>query len=510
MAISNGKFNGNIGGKSIMDYIVFGDYDNEDPTIEELEVEIEKRKKTICKLLNINEHGLSNDEFLQEIWDTGCCKSNINTKDILWSDTNVASRFESIGTYLLVPYMKIERINFKKNYSRPKKETTIEDKNISTEDNVNDKNYRLAPPEMIHRKTDKKNRYCSDFELRKIYSKDYNYYKDVLYPKIDKKLKHKIHKDLVSRYGHCDDKYEYTSYELKDYDTWNKIKQKEVNKIKFLEDAENNLDILKNQLESMKDGNVLLFNTYEKEGVRYFYKAKGEDGIITIPKREEVNRMIKLSKQLKMMGLDNSKMLELESKSYVNIDRTTNVNLNHITNNIKDINDYMIQVKLAHNNRVCINPDKCSPNKCVMDLIDYTNPKHIEALLYMPKKEHLEHDNDMSILSYDLHKMIDKLHNDRVLNTRDLYIIEGIGFNISQEQLAEELEVTQQNISSQINRIIRSITQGFKDEEEDLLYLNDLYGTYKKCSKCNNIKLIQRFNSNGKGGYRSECKECRH
>ena len=104
--------------------------------------------------------------------------------------------------------------------------------------------------------------------------------------------------------------------------------------------------------------------------------------------------------------------------------------------------------------------------------------------------------------------MVKKLHEQGILSDRDIYIIEGMRFNISQEQLADELGVTQQNINMLINRIVRNVTQGFKDDEEDLLYLNVLKGEYKKCSKCGDIKLITKFDKNGKKGYRSNCKQC--
>lgn len=491
MAISNGKFKGSIDGKSIWDYNVsYKGICEKGMSIEELENELYNRMINIYETLNINlDNKFSMDEFWEEIWDKGCCKSNISTKEHLWSDTNVAAKLESLATYILMPYEIIskkqeELINSDEvvwNYSRPK-EFELSD------DIVHQGNYRLSPKESI---------VSEDLNYRKPFKRDYTYYKDVVYKKLDDKLRNKIKNDLISRYGHFDGAYEYTPYELMSFEKWQKLKDNEDKKIELLKDADDNLKILNNQLSSIKCGNVLIYNTNADENLN-----------IKVDRYEEEKRIIKLSKQLQRFGLNNDKVKELEDKTYHKIDKKVNVNLNHITNNISDIKDYMIQVKLAYNNRVKINPDKCPNVKHAVELVDYTNVNHVKALLMLPDTDTIDPFDYLSPLAYDMTQMIRKLCNDGVLSERDMYIIEGYKYGVSQEQLAEELEVTKQNISLLINRISRNITQGFKDDEEDLLYLNDLYGTYKQCSKCNKIKLIQRFDRNGKKGYRSNCKRC--
>ena len=498
MAISNGKFKSAIGGKYIWDYITTyrGDCDKS-MTIEELQNELHKREYELWKVLNMNDKtNWSNDEFWEEIWDKACCKANINTESPLWSETNVASKLESLGSYLLAPYeimlKKIDEENGEKviwNHSRAK-ELELDDKVFNYNDVANDKNYRLAPKESIK---------SEDLNHRKMYSRDYDYYVNTYYPKIDKALRKKIEKDLKNRYGYCDGKLEYTPYELKDYDTWSKIKEKEKIKSELLNDAQDNLDILLNQMKKMKEGEQLLFN--ENADFR---------GNIKVHKYEEEDRIIKLSKQLERFGLNNDKIKEIENSTYKDIDRRVNVNLNHLTSNIGDVKDYMIRAKLAYTNRVFINPPKCPNVKHALDLVDYTNVNHIKALLYMPENNSIDPFDYLSPLTYDVTQMVKKLHKQGILSDRDIYIIEGMRFNISQEQLADELGVTQPTISSAINRIVKNVTQGFIDDEEDLLYLNVLKGEYKKCSKCGEVKLINKFNKNSrrKDGLETFCKVC--
>ena len=40
-------------------------------------------------------------------------------------------------------------------------------------------------------------------------------------------------------------------------------------------------------------------------------------------------------------------------------------------------------------------------------------------------------------------------------------------------------------------------------------YLNIRKGEYKRCNKCGEIKLVNKFNKNGSKGVLSICKKCR-
>ena len=167
MAIVNGRFTGEIDGKNIFSYSNKLDYNIEN---------LEKRKELISEILNLDEIG-SKDKFWMDVWDIANCKVSLNTTDALWTDTNVAQLLESMGTYLIAKDESEEK-NEKKRFNRPKKETSINTDYSSSEYEVvkNDKNYRLAPPDEVTNK---------DYRLRAIFSKDYNYYKEVIYKAIN-------------------------------------------------------------------------------------------------------------------------------------------------------------------------------------------------------------------------------------------------------------------------------------------------------------------------------------
>ena len=150
MAYTNNKFRGIIDGKAIWDY-----YNKLDYKIEKLD----KRIDNVSNVLNLNEYGLSDDLFWQEVWDMGICKAGLNTTDDLWSDTNVAKCLESMGTYLLAKYPKesSDTIKVYDDYNLFKR--ILKEKEIinrygeKTDDEMiifrTKKNYKLAPKESV-------------------------------------------------------------------------------------------------------------------------------------------------------------------------------------------------------------------------------------------------------------------------------------------------------------------------------------------------------------------------
>ena len=59
-----------------------------------------------------------------------------------------------------------------------------------------------------------------------------------------------------------------------------------------------------------------------------------------------------------------------------------------------------------------------------------------------------------------------------------------------------------------LDTVVEKIVQVYEEQMEDLYYLNIVKGEYKKCTKCGDIKLINKFNKNGKRGLKSMCKKC--
>lgn len=430
MAISNGRFTGEIEGKTINDYSNKLDYSIDN---------MQKRKQIINETLNLDDIG-SREEFWIDIWDMATCKTDLNKSDTLWTDTNIANLLESMGTYLIAQE-EADANREKKRFSRPKKETSINGE-LSSEDYVlakNDKNYRLAPPDEVKE--------C-DFKIREVYSKDYSYYKDVLYVKYIDKLKNKIIADTINRYGYHDGTFdEFSCGILMDEDKWNNLKRLEIEKVRLLNEAKHNLDILKNQNKQIQDGSL------------YFHPFKSEEKqeFVDVYKYDFINRITPCHKQLEKSGYNNLEIKRIEEEClYKTRTRSYGVGLRHITENISDIKDYMLSCKLAHTNRIYIAPDKNSVNTDILDHVDYADKNHIEAILYMQGTE-ISYENDMSIISYDITKAIKDLKRIGKLDDKDIYIIEGIRHRVTQENIAKELGINESTIWRRMNKIVDKI-----------------------------------------------------
>ena len=120
----------------------------------------------------------------------------------------------------------------------------------------------------------------------------------------------------------------------------------------------------------------------------------------------------------------------------------------------------MLSCKLAHTNRVCISPDKNGVNMDIFEHVDYSNPKHIEAILYLQGDE-ISYENDMSVISYDITKAISNLREVGKLDDKDMHIIDGVRHRITQEDLANELGMSQPSINKRISKISQKIVDFF-------------------------------------------------
>ena len=431
--LGNITFKSKIDGKQLKDYKYKINWN-----IKDLDI----RRKAINNILNLNEYGMSEDTFWQEIWDCGVCKAILGKSDTRWEETDVAHFLEVMGSYLLYSYNKKEK---KRN-----KDLELKDE-LGCEEVVNDSNYRLAPPEKIS---------ASDYVMRDLFKGTYEEYVNKVKP---------------------------TGYEIKEEESFNRIKHNEEEKIKLLKDARDNYNILRSQMKKLRNSEVIQFNP--KEEVLIYN-----------------NIDILLSTQLKRFGLDNSEIQRIED-SWKPIVRKTNVNLYHVTDMFKSQKDYMISVKLAYTNRVKTNPPKCPVNKNILENIDYLNETHVKAMLYLNAKN-LDPSKELSIVAYDIDKKIKELYSYGRLNDRDVYIIDGLRFGLTDYAIAKELGLKRNSVVMAIKKIVNRITDSFYNDMFDLYYLNERKGKYKKCSRCGEVKLIREFAKNG-NRLRSNCKKCK-
>ena len=152
--------------------------------------------------------------------------------------------------------------------------------------------------------------------------------------------------------------------------------------------------------------------------------------------------------------------------------------------------------------------DNGCPNWDYLDLMDR---EHIKCLLQIPLNEDLQ--NDLVCIRTDLESLIERTKfTDRQKEVLDLWIRD---VPISKDKyrggkgIAEILGIKHSTVLTILNQAIDCIINTYIEELEDWYYLNINKGEYKKCSKCGEVKLVQRFDKKGKQGYQSRCKKCR-
>lgn len=153
--------------------------------------------------------------------------------------------------------------------------------------------------------------------------------------------------------------------------------------------------------------------------------------------------------------------------------------------------------------------DNGCPNWDYLDLMDR---EHVKSLLQVPLNNDLQ--MDLACIRTDLQKIINKTEfTDRQKEVLELWMMD---MPISKDKyrggkgIAEVLGITPQRVDKVLNDTIDKVINTYIEELEDWYYLNVCKGKYKRCSKCGEIKLTQRFRADKKGkmGVRSKCKSC--
>lgn len=389
MAYTNNKFRGIIDGKAIWDY-----YNKLDYKIEKLD----KRIDNVSNVLNLNEYGLSDDLFWQEVWDMGICKAGLNITDDLWSDTNVAKCLESMGTYLLAKYPK------------------------ESSDTI------------------------------KVYD-DYNLFKRIL-----------KEKEIINRYGEKTDDEMIIFRTKKNYKLTPKESVSSKDKEKYVE--------------------LQAYDEFKKYLLSLTYSGRDAE----LKKESDKKR---------------KELLERLNNRSKNGYELTNATLYRmIKKQIPLVEDDMLMVKNSKERPIkWKSPLRDSGNEIDWSYLDMFDPSHVKALLQV-KKDIDAYDE----ILLDINDLIEKTD----LSDKQHEILELWRRDKTQQYIADTLNCSRQAIINQLDKIVKKIIDTYEREyAEKHYYLNIVKGKYKKCNKCEEIKLIQYFDKNGKKGYKPMCKSCR-
>lgn len=136
------------------------------------------------------------------------------------------------------------------------------------------------------------------------------------------------------------------------------------------------------------------------------------------------------------------------------------------------------------------------------DELDMFDKNVVKELLQVHKQVDLQ--DDLSCILVDL----DNLINNVEFTKRQYEVLELWRNGLTIENISKELHVKENTVSITLNRAIDSIIKQYEKEYEEWYYLNIRKGTYKKCSKCGEVKLISQFSKNG-NRLRGNCKDCK-
>lgn len=388
MAIARPTFKGKYDGKDIWSYKGKVNYSIED---------LDERIKLVHKVLNIQKEGeyeFSNDLFWKEVWDTGICKTDLNKTDFLWSETNIATTLESMGTYLLA----MDNDETKEQYKIYKKE----------------EDFKAA----LAKEKRAIDRFGDNISL------DKNNEFKILIPNGNYKL-----------------------------DPKPSINKKDLKKYPPLQDYQNYLDYLSKIIKSDE----------EKKKLIETLKAKG---------------VTRYSNESKLWGF--------------------------LVNAIGEVKKDMIKTKeLLEQPIIWKQPLKDSGYKSYEEL-DMFDKSHVLELLRVHRSmEIVDFQDDLNCILFDLSKLISECKfTDTQREVLNMY-----SRGMTQEKIANELNVTQQAVNQHLNSVVNKIINKYEEYYTDWYYLNVSKGKYKKCSKCGEIKLTQQFSKNG-DRLRSQCKQC--
>lgn len=137
-------------------------------------------------------------------------------------------------------------------------------------------------------------------------------------------------------------------------------------------------------------------------------------------------------------------------------DMSAGLRLMHVTNNIRNINEYMTLTKEYFHDYVCIKPDKCSTSSNIMDIVDYSDDKHVLALISLNTADD-DLNNDMSILSYDINKAIRSAIEHGELGEREIEIIRLLRQGDTKKSISKKFSLSRVTIYKKLDIIVKSV-----------------------------------------------------
>lgn len=139
------------------------------------------------------------------------------------------------------------------------------------------------------------------------------------------------------------------------------------------------------------------------------------------------------------------------------------------------------------------------------DRIDFSEPAHVMEMLRVSKGNNFN--KDLACIVHDLNNIIKKC---RFTEVEHRVLSLWSKTDLQQEIIGQMLNMTQQNISKTLNRIVDKIITQYEKDYKDWYYTFIAKGTYKSCKRCGTVKLVDEFGFDvrNKDGLKGYCRDC--
>ena len=143
-------------------------------------------------------------------------------------------------------------------------------------------------------------------------------------------------------------------------------------------------------------------------------------------------------------------------------------------------------------------PDEGCPE---WEMFDETDIEHVKAALRVNRGNDMQ--DELSVIIRDLEITVSQCK----WTDRQKRILELLKTDMPLPQIAEEVKMRWGNFNKEYDRMCKRIVDKNYEKIEDWYYLNIRYGKYKKCNKCEEVKLISKFNKKG-DRLQPNCRDC--
>lgn len=195
----------------------------------------------------------------------------------------------------------------------------------------------------------------------------------------------------------------------------------------------------------------------------------------------------------------------MQNKGYKKI-KTNKQAKTFLMNHIGKLKNDMVQTKIELIRPINFKAPLKDNGQADWNEFDELDLTHIKALLQLYKESEVyDFQSDLGCMFQDLETVLKEVE----LTDKQEELLHMWKNGMTIKNIAKELGKDRKSVESMLNTIIKKITMVYEEKIEDIYYLNIRKGEYKRCSKCGEVKLVNKFNKNGSKGLLSICKKCR-